>query len=481
MPYSMQQILEKQQQLIQDALQDPLQNKDDHDELFFSPQHYYFLLHCLQLKQDQSSDSEKLHSLFLSLANSHCHDHIEGGFFDGSLIKSLQSNAIYLSLFSDFSGCFFDGFFSIPAIQSAQWLINNLQAEEGVFYQRMGTENDDALSDYYTIKPEEMEKHLDQDSRLAFISAYNLSPEAPVKQIKFAQVRSFQQIADDTNLHIKQVPLALENALQLLSFAQKNKKSPAIDCSISLKDNCRAITSLFKAARQFNRDDFSKSALTAIESLYRLFPKHTITDCADYLLLLHALLSRLQYQWCDNAFQWLEKLACQFIKSPVANTETIIQTMIQEQLINTINDFYILEVLIGKIDFQVLAASISTELKSMVQNKSTKQPTLLTAFLQTLIQSHLIIITGKAYEAGYWSQQISSGFNPSNNIYVITDNVTVPHHLRFPPADKTLATIYPLGSANRKQHIAKQTEDSLQNLLDNYSSTKKRYPERYLL
>ncbi len=481
MPYSMQQILKNQQRLIQDALQDSFQGKDDHDELFFSPQYYYFLLHCLQLKQDQSSASEKLHSLFLSLANSHCHDHIEGGFFDGSLKKSLKSNAIYLSLFSDFSGCFFDGFFSIPAIQSAQWLINNLQAEEGVFYQCMGTENDDVLSDYYTLKPEEMEKLLDQDSRLAFMSAYNLSPQEPVNQMTLTQARSFQQIAEDTNLHIKQVPLALENALQLLSFAKKHVTSPAIDCSISLQDNCRAITSLFKAARQFNRDDFSKSALVAIESLYHLFPYHKITDCADYLLLLHALLTRLQYQWCDNTFQWLEKLACQFIKSPVANTETIIQTIVHEQLISAINDFFILEVLIGKIDFQVMAASISTKIKGMVLDNSKIQPTLLTTFLQTLIQSHLIIITGKAYEAGYWSQQISSDFNPSNNIYVIAGNVAVPHHLQFPSADKTIATIYPLGSAKKNQHKAKQTEDSLQNLLDNYSSTKKRYPERYLL
>ncbi|MCP4274515.1 MAG: hypothetical protein GY781_21530, partial [Gammaproteobacteria bacterium] len=180
-------------------------------------------------------------------------------------------------------------------------------------------------------------------------------------------------------------------------------------------------------------------------------------------------------------FQWLEKLACQFITSPVANTETIIQTIVHEQLISAINDFYILEVLIGKIDFQVMAASISTEIKGMVLDNSKIQPTLLTTFLQTLIQSHLIIITGKAYEAGYWSQQISSGFNPSNNIYVIAGNVAAPHHLRFPPADKTIATIYPLGSAKSNQHKAIQTEDSLQNLLDNYSSTKKRYPERYLL
>ncbi len=82
MPYSMQQILKNQHRLIQDALQDSLLSKDEHDEVFFSPEHYYFLLHCLQLKQNQSLASEKLHNLFLSLANSHCHDHIEGGFFD---------------------------------------------------------------------------------------------------------------------------------------------------------------------------------------------------------------------------------------------------------------------------------------------------------------------------------------------------------------------------------------------------------------
>ncbi|MCP4414460.1 MAG: hypothetical protein GY808_18045 [Gammaproteobacteria bacterium] len=481
MPYSVLQILKNQQHLIQDALQDSLLSKNDQNDIFFSPQHYSFLLHCLQLKQDQSLATEILHNLFSSLANSHCHDHIEGGFFDGSLKKSLNSNAIYLSLFSDFSGYFFDGFFSIPAIQSAQWLINNLQAEDGVFYQCMGTENDNVLSDYYTIKPEEVKKCLDHDSRIAFISAYNLSQQEPVHQIKLSQVRSFQQIADDTNLHIKQVPLALENALQLLSLSQKNKKSPAIDYSISLKDNCRAIISLFKAARQFNQDNFSKSALAAIESLYHLFLKHKITDCADYLLLIQALLARLQYQWCDVSFQWLEKLACQFIKSPVANTETIIQTMVHEQLISPINDFYILEVLIDKIDFQAKAASISKELKGMVLDNTTIQPALLTTYLQTLIQSHLIIITGKAYEAGYWSQQISSGFNPSNNIYVIADNIAVPHHLRFPPTNKTIANIYPLGSVKSSHHKAKQTEDSLENLLDNYSSSKKRYPEGYLL
>ncbi len=481
MPYSVQQILQNQQQLIQDALQNSLQGKDDSDDMFFSPQHYTFLLHCLQLEQDQSKASEKLHRLFLYLANSHCHDHIEGGFYEGSLKKSLTYNAKFLSLFSDFSGCFFDGFFSVPAIHSAQWLITNLQAENGIFYQHMGTESDDILSDYYSVKPEELETILDKDSRTAFISAYNLSSHEPESLIKLSQVRSFEQIAEDTNLHIKQVPLALENALQLLSYERKNKKLPAIDRSISLKDNCSFISSLFKAARQFNRDDFSKSALAALESLYHQFPTHQITDCADYLLLLHTLLSRLQYQWCDITFQWLEKLAYQFLKCPVANPETILHTMVYEQLISCIDDFYTLEVLTNNIDFQVIAASISKELESKVLDDSTIQPTLLTTFLQTLIQSHLIIITGKAYEAGYWSQQISSGFNPSNSIYVIADNVTVPHHLQFSPADKTLATIYQLGSTKHHQHKAKQTEDSLQDLLDNYSRTKKRYPGGYLL
>jgi len=488
MPSSVQQLLQKQQLLIQDTLLSSLQK--NLDEIGFSPENYHFLLYFLQQKQDQNittesasitETSEELHQLFLSLTNSCCHDHIEGGFFDGSLKKSLTHNAKFLTLFSDFSGYFFDGFFSVPAIHSAQWLINNLQSEEGIFYQGMGTDSDELLSDYYSIRSEELDNLLDKDSRTAFFSAYGIALNDSVIPSKLTQIRSYKQVAEDTGLHIKQVPLALENALQLLSITRKNKTPPGINQTLSLVDNCRVIISLFKAARQFNRDDFSASALTALESLSQHFPSQEVTDCADYLLLLQTLIERLRYQWCENTFQRLETLAFQFLKSPANNTEKIIQTMEQEKLISCIEIFYTLALLTDNKDFQIRAVSVSIALENMILDNSTTNPILLTAYLRTLSQSHLILITGKAYDATYWSQQLSSGFNPSNNIFVIADNVTIPKHLRFPPGDKTRAIIYQLGSSKSKQQKAKQAEDSLQNLLENYSSTKKRYPEGYLL
>jgi len=111
------------------SINQSLQNNEQSFQQTFNHLHYNFLLNCLQqpnlIKQE---DSNNLQTIFLDLVNSNLHDHIEGGFLNVSghsnnnqpYEKNLFNNAQLISLFTDFSGYFLDGFFSVPAINASQ-------------------------------------------------------------------------------------------------------------------------------------------------------------------------------------------------------------------------------------------------------------------------------------------------------------------------------------------------------------------------
>jgi len=445
------------------------------DNPLFLCHDYQYLLHYLHFNNlPLSVESEALHKRFLSLVHSGIHDPVEGGFFEvspdekhdeNSFQKNLASNALFISLFSDYSGYFLDGFFSTPAIRSALWVINRLASVEGGFYQGMASEN--ALKNYYMLDQQILNNTLDPDSRTAFISAYGIHENNLSKPVKLKQARSWKQVSEDTSQHIKQVPLALENALQLLSLARKNNPAPAINHSYCFKDNCRMITSLLKAARQFNRDDFAVAALAALRYLQHHFPPDDSSDCADYLIIIHTLLKRLQYQWDDESYHWLQQLAIKFSRSERADAGCIVQTMLEEKISHSIADFYNLYFLTSQANFLAIAELSADEVERLLQKHSDKSPVLLTALIKTLSKHNIIIIRGAAYETTYWLQQLVSGFQPSIHVYAIANNYQGPDQLRFPAENATKASMYQFKHQQFcKNAVALKTEISLSSLLE---------------
>ena len=429
----------------------------------------HYLLLFLALGFSQSSEeaisfNNQTHSLFIHVVNSEIYDHIDDGFFsptDDS--KSLNANANLINLLTKASGYFFEGIFSVPAINSAQWAIQHLQSKKGAFFN--GTKSDQTSSEYYNMDFELIKKLLDNDGFIAFSAAYCINEKTnETPSFKIRRINSYPQISDLTSMHIKQVPLALESARQQLISARQNKIFPDINLNICCYDNCKIISALFIAARQFNRDNFSTAALYALNDIQQNYWNNTVKNTKHYLSLLNALIMRLQYQWDDNDYQRLIKIGNYLVESE--NADTIIQTIKTNPLDSTIDDLFNLYFLSFNENYLALAKSLAKKMYRYQEASSTINISFLSSIMKSASIQNFIVIRGSKYEATYWQQQLNSGYKPYNHVYAIPETDSEALNTNFPIPDKTQGTVYHF---NNEQQTKQPVLQSLDSLLNTYS------------
>ena len=442
-------------------------------QIFLAEQYRYLLFYLLHYDATSpQKNSQTIYALFSSLTDSGIIDHFEGGFFNSAhnCEKSLANNATLINLFTAAAGHFFEGVFSVPAIHSAQWVINNLQSPDGAFFQTMAAEN--SLNNYYKLDRESVKNILDQDSFTAFASAFSIDDGPTFSTNNIIRQRSTQQIAEHALLHIKQVPLALEDAKQQIALFRKTKITPTINHTISCKSNGKTISALFNAARQFNRDDFATAAFSALQDIQqKLWSDNKLlnddnnileADTASYLLIIHALLKRLQYQWNDLDFHWLKQISEQFSDT----AENIVKAMIKDNIDSTVDDFYNLYLLTSNQRFLTLAESIIGEVQIILKTNPEKYPQLLITLTSYLASQNFIIIRGSNYQSSHWLDQTTTGFNPSNYIYAVANSNLGFEKNSNSLIDKIHAVVRPFKSLQNKAPI---TYYSLDDLLADYS------------
>jgi len=407
----------------------------------FLAQHLHLLLNfCSNISSAQDHD---VHKLLLSLVNSDNYDHLEGGFFNPQssktntqpdFQKTLINNANFINLLSHASGYFFEGLFSVPAINSAQWVINNLQSPTGAFYKAM---NNDTLAEYYSIELSQIKQQLDSDCTTAFLSTYGIDELATVPINRITRKRSYQQVSEATGMHIKQVPLALEAARQLLSLSRDSNKVPQIDNTIHIIENSKIISALYNAARQFNRDDFASAATLALTDIHSRKPDNDSFSDNECLALLSTLLHRLQYQWNDQDYQWLKQLSLKVVKKP----DSIIQSIKEHDFNNIITDFFNLYILTSDPLFLTTAHSVRDSLHEQLTKTTDYNPSQLLALLKAQSEHYCIIIRGSKHESLFWLQQLATGFKPANFVFAIANDCNGISNELFPEVTTTQAVV----------------------------------------
>jgi len=421
--------------------------------------HYLLLFLLLGFSDSSSLHEDQAHALFTQIVNSEIYDYIDGGFFSTSdYTKSLSINTNFINLLTKASGHFFEGNFSVPAINSAQWLIQHLQSETGAFFNR--TQSDQLSTDYYEMNFELIRQSLDSDGFTAFSTAYAIKE----KSNKIHRINSYQKVSELTSMHIKQVPLALESARQQLIIVRQNKTFPSIDQNVCCYDNGKIISTLFIAARQFNRDSFSTAALYALKDIQLNHWDNEAKKTKHYLSLVNALIMRLQYQWDDNDYHWLIEIGNHLVES--TNADNIIQAIETNPLDSTIDDLFNLYFLSFNEAFLRLANALANKMYRYQDASSIINICFLSSIMKSSSLQNFIVIRGSKYEATYWQQQLNSGYKPYSHVYAIpkTDSKTL--NTNFPITDKTQGTVYLF---NNEQQTKQPVLQSLDSLLDIYS------------
>jgi uncharacterized protein YyaL (SSP411 family) len=429
--------------LQQDHYKRILSNLESSSETLVSPDIFKQYKFMAYYTFGNSSVQSEFYYHLKTLSNSDIYDYFEGGFYNKNSIldskfnhtKSLSNNAYVIDIFLAASGLFIDTAFSIPTINSLQWLITNLQSPEGYFFLEMHDEN--TLSNYYLLSHQQLQQQLDKDTYLVFMSAYNLQSNNFPNAQPLKLHKDFQQISEHTGHHLKHIPLLIESAHQQLISLRNEQLSPGVNLTFDVKSNAKIINSLFIAATLFNRDDFALAAQRAINNInLRFNESRTLTaDLGDHQWLIQALIKCLSYQWSDERYQWLLRLTLEMIQDPCF-IDSILSATHSETIINDLNILYILSS--QPIIFNA-AQQLYKNILSQLKEPNHSNTDLLLTLAATTMKPKVVIIRGQNFEVTQWLQQISSGFKPHQFIFPVGNKSIGPDQKKYPITTSVIA------------------------------------------
>ena len=272
------------------------------------------------------TDSPDLHSLYMAtltlnrMAEGGIADHIGGGFARYSVDqfwmiphfeKMLYDNAQLLRVYAHAAIATGDALYRNAAIHTADWMMNDMQSDEGGYWSSLDADSEGHEGRYYVWDAAEVRSLLAQPQYDVFARRFGLDQPANFEDKWHLHVhRSSEDIAAELSLDVAAVEARLNAARDILRAARARRSSPARDEKVLTSWNALAIGSMLIAGRSLQRPEYVRSAFRAIDFLrQRLvcdgrllatykdgrarFPAYL----DDYAFLLDGLLEALQTKW----------------------------------------------------------------------------------------------------------------------------------------------------------------------------------------
>ncbi|PCJ49070.1 MAG: hypothetical protein COA74_07325 [Gammaproteobacteria bacterium] len=307
-------------------------------------------------------------------------------------------------------------------------------------------QSENPLSNYYLLNPNKLNEVLDTTSYDVFMSAYNLSTKNSITSLK--RQADNHQVSIQTGLHIKQIPLALENAHQLLYSHRSQNQLPRIVKTISLATNANLFTTFYQAARLFNRNDFSLLADAALDEIMEFKNPDQEPTVIESFCLIRALITRLQYQWCDVSFDWLFQFALKLIHNLPNYSELLPSNQSvgcsNETIINDLHNLYFLS---SEAIFLKTATQLINDLINQTCQSSNNKHQRLLIMAVTSFKPNFILIRGENFQVTDWLQKLSTEFKPNQFVYGIGNNYNGPDHHKLPSHTQPKACVYKLSGS----------------------------------
>ena len=246
-------------------------------------------------------------------------DHLGGGFFGYSVDvewniphfeKMLSDNAQLLSIYarrSSSSGA--PQRFTDVAIRTADWIIREMQLDNGGFCSSLDSDVDGVEGNYYLWMYDDVREKLG-DNYNPFAAAYGLEDKANFGTSWHLRLPLSEQsgASEDDKLESE-----LNASRQMLLSAREQRVLPARDDKVMTGWNALTVRGLAEAGRRLKRPDYIDAATRSVDYLYathwcdnRLFATSRNGEgrlngyVDDYALLIDALLVLLSARWRDS-------------------------------------------------------------------------------------------------------------------------------------------------------------------------------------
>ncbi len=280
------------------------------------------LRHWRASANDAEPDIEALFMATLTLtrmADGGLFDHVGGGFCRYSVDrywqiphfeKMLYDNGPLLALYAQAALATGDSLFADVANATAQWMLADMQADNGGFFATRDADSEGHEGIYYLWNPEQVQELLGDDYEV-FARRFGLNQDANFEGQWHLTVReSISDIATATGHKEKDVMSAIDAAKKTLLHERLKRVAPGRDEKQLTSWNALAIRGLAIAGRALDRPDLVDAAIRATEFLKttmfvdgRLLASYKDGEARfpayldDHAFLLDALLELLQAHW----------------------------------------------------------------------------------------------------------------------------------------------------------------------------------------
>ena len=377
-------------------------------------------------------------------------DHVGGGFCRYSVDrfwqiphfeKMLYDNGALLAMYSEAALATGEPTFSDTANASADWMLADMQAENGGFYSTRDADSEGAEGIYYLWTPAQVEKLLGDDFAV-FASRFGLDKDANFEGQWHLSVR--EPIADDDARD------AIERSRKILLEERGTRIAPGRDEKQLTAWNALAIRGLAIAGRALGRPELNAAATKAVDCIVedllvdgRLLASYKDGKARfpayldDHAFLLDALLELLQSDWNTKHLNFAVQLADMIIEhfEDTQRGAFFFTANDHEQLMHrpkSLADEAVpsgngvaaiglqrLGFLLGETRYLDAAERTLRGAWQAIQEYPHGHVTLLTALEEFLHHPEIIVIRGEAREIARWRDSAAKVYAPRRMVFAI--------------------------------------------------------------
>ncbi|AGA89858.1 thioredoxin domain protein [Thioflavicoccus mobilis 8321] len=259
-------------------------------------------------------------------------DQVGGGFYrysvdDAWMIphfeKMLYDNAQLLALCCDAWQATSEPVFRAAAEATADWVIGEMQSDEGGYYSALDADSEGQEGRYYVWTREELEGTLAPEEFAAFAARYGLDGPANFEGRWHLHAQAMPaEVAGRLGLTVAQVEGLIDGARRKLLEVRRARVRPACDEKVLTAWNALMIKGMARAARVLARPDYLASAERALGLVrstlwrdgrllasYMDGTAHLPAYLDDHAMLIDALLELLQVRWRRDDLRFAIELA----------------------------------------------------------------------------------------------------------------------------------------------------------------------------
>ncbi len=288
-------------------------------------------------RETAHSPEPNLDALFMSsltltrMAEGGLFDHVGGGFCRYSVDrywqiphfeKMLYDNGSLLAVYAEAFVATGDNLFEHTANRVADWLIEDMQADNGGFFSSLDADSEGQEGKFYAWTPDEVRELAGDDFPLV-AARFGLDGDANFEgSWHLTAVRDLKSVAGDMGMSVDDARDAIDNVLGQLKQHRATRVAPDRDEKQLASWNALVIRGLAIAGRSLEREELVDAAVAAtdfvrgtlftegrLKASYKDGQARFTGYLDDYAFMLDAVLELLQSRWSSSQLEFAVALA----------------------------------------------------------------------------------------------------------------------------------------------------------------------------